>query len=285
MVTLRNGDSELLFCPFAFIPRQLRLCGLSPIQWTIPGIFGAVFYFHAFESGFWIVGLYAGTALVVAILLLTERKTDIRQTLRSLPVRIAAILLPVIFIAFASCIIRHINYDRYGVNAVSIFTGTNFPRFIKALYSVKPNNNDYNLPVAVPTETIRRICKVSPTLAPYETSLIAAILTWGRGGRFPDDNEIESGWFYWCILQLFEKKSFEEQQHIFEHKVTSPLPGSIIKVMVSEGQDVKKGDTLLTLESMKMENAVMADRDGKVAKIAVTAGQTVMQDDLLVVLG
>ena len=69
------------------------------------------------------------------------------------------------------------------------------------------------------------------------------------------------------------------------YKVTSPLPGSIIKVMVQEGQDVKKGETLLTLESMKMENAVMADRDGKVAKIAVTAGQTVMQDDLLVVLG
>ena len=69
------------------------------------------------------------------------------------------------------------------------------------------------------------------------------------------------------------------------YKVTSPLPGSIIKVLVSEGQDVKKGDTLLTLESMKMENAVMADRDGKVTKIAVTAGQNVMQDDLLIVLG
>ena len=69
------------------------------------------------------------------------------------------------------------------------------------------------------------------------------------------------------------------------YKVTSPLPGSIIKVLVSEGQDVKKGDTLLTLESMKMENAVMADRDGKVTKIAVTAEQNVMQDDLLIVLG
>jgi biotin carboxyl carrier protein len=69
------------------------------------------------------------------------------------------------------------------------------------------------------------------------------------------------------------------------YKVTSPLPGSVIKVLVSEGQDVKKGDTLLTLESMKMENAIMADRDGKVTKIAVTAGQTVMQEDLLIVLG
>ncbi len=67
-------------------------------------------------------------------------------------------------------------------------------------------------------------------------------------------------------------------------KVTSPLPGSIIKVMVSEGQAVKKGDTLLTLESMKMENPVQAECDGTVQQIAVTAGQTVMQDDLLVVL-
>ena len=67
-------------------------------------------------------------------------------------------------------------------------------------------------------------------------------------------------------------------------KITSPLPGSVIKVLVSEGQAVKKGDTLLTLESMKMETAIMAECDGTVSKIAVTAGQNVMQDDLLVVL-
>ena len=67
-------------------------------------------------------------------------------------------------------------------------------------------------------------------------------------------------------------------------KITSPLPGSVIKVLVSEGQAVKKGDTLLTLESMKMENASMAECDGTVSKIAVTAGQNVMQDDILVIL-
>lgn len=68
-------------------------------------------------------------------------------------------------------------------------------------------------------------------------------------------------------------------------KVVSPLPGSVIKVLVSEGQAVKKGDTLLTLESMKMENAVQAEQDGVVKQIAVSAGQNVMQDDLLIVLG
>ena len=68
-------------------------------------------------------------------------------------------------------------------------------------------------------------------------------------------------------------------------QVKSPLPGSVIKVLVSEGQAVKKGDTLMTLESMKMENAIMAEADGTVKQIAVTPGQNVMQDDLLIVLG
>lgn len=67
-------------------------------------------------------------------------------------------------------------------------------------------------------------------------------------------------------------------------QVKSPLPGSVIKVLVNEGQAVKKGDTLLTLESMKMENAIMAEQDGTVKQIAVTQGQNVMQDDLLIVL-
>ena len=69
------------------------------------------------------------------------------------------------------------------------------------------------------------------------------------------------------------------------NKINSPLPGSVISVAVSEGQAVKKGDTLLVLESMKMENPILADCDGTVSKIAVASGQSVMQDDLLVVIG
>ena len=68
------------------------------------------------------------------------------------------------------------------------------------------------------------------------------------------------------------------------NKINSPLPGSVISVAVKEGQAVKKGDTLLVLESMKMENPILADCDGTVSKIAVVPGQSVMQDDLLVVI-
>lgn len=64
--------------------------------------------------------------------------------------------------------------------------------------------------------------------------------------------------------------------------VKSQLPGSIIKVMVSEGQSVKKGEVIMTIESMKMENSIMAEADGVISKIYVEAGKSVMQDDKLV---
>ncbi len=63
--------------------------------------------------------------------------------------------------------------------------------------------------------------------------------------------------------------------------ITSPLPGSIVKILVSVGQNVKRGDTLLTMESMKMENNIMADRDGVVKAIHVQPAQSVMQGDPL----
>lgn len=64
----------------------------------------------------------------------------------------------------------------------------------------------------------------------------------------------------------------------------SPLPGSIIKILVTEGQSVKRGDVLLTMESMKMENEIKAEKDGVVTAIKVTTGQNVMQDDVLLVI-
>lgn len=67
-------------------------------------------------------------------------------------------------------------------------------------------------------------------------------------------------------------------------KIKSPLPGSVVRIPVSEGQAVKRGDDLIILESMKMENAIKADREGVVKQILVNQGQNVMQDDVLVVL-
>lgn len=65
----------------------------------------------------------------------------------------------------------------------------------------------------------------------------------------------------------------------------SPMPGVIVNVLVEIGQMITKGETLVILESMKMENELKATRDGKVFEIKVAAGQTVEKDAILVVVG
>lgn len=61
----------------------------------------------------------------------------------------------------------------------------------------------------------------------------------------------------------------------------SPLPGKVLKVLVAEGQVVKRGDTLMVIESMKMENNIAAQKDGVVRKIMVVAEQNILQGDAL----
>lgn len=63
--------------------------------------------------------------------------------------------------------------------------------------------------------------------------------------------------------------------------IKSPLPGSVIKVSVTEGQSFKEGDVLMVMESMKMENNILAERSGKVLKICAPAGSAVLQDEVL----
>ena len=57
--------------------------------------------------------------------------------------------------------------------------------------------------------------------------------------------------------------------------VKSPMPGNILKIQVSQGQQVKEGDVLIILEAMKMENEIVAPKAGSVAQIIVTKGQVV----------
>lgn len=66
--------------------------------------------------------------------------------------------------------------------------------------------------------------------------------------------------------------------------VEAPLPGSIFKLLVKEGDTVKRGDVLLVVEAMKMENNIMAEKDGVIQNIKVRQGDSVLQNDTLMVI-
>jgi biotin carboxyl carrier protein len=66
-----------------------------------------------------------------------------------------------------------------------------------------------------------------------------------------------------------------------EFQLRSPMPGLVIALPVKEGQLVRKGDVLLILESMKMQNELKAPRDGTIARIRVKVGDSVEQKQVL----
>ena len=66
--------------------------------------------------------------------------------------------------------------------------------------------------------------------------------------------------------------------------VKSPLPGVILDIKVNVGDEVKKGQTLIILEAMKMENSINADKDGKVTAINVSKGESVLEGTDLVII-
>jgi glutaconyl-CoA/methylmalonyl-CoA decarboxylase subunit gamma len=66
--------------------------------------------------------------------------------------------------------------------------------------------------------------------------------------------------------------------------VVSPMPGTIVEIKAAVGQQVKKGQTLMVLEAMKMENEILADHDAVVESISISKGASVNTGDVLMTL-
>lgn len=69
-----------------------------------------------------------------------------------------------------------------------------------------------------------------------------------------------------------------------KHKVTAPLPGTILKINVTVGDVVTEGQNLMIMEAMKMENQIQTTKGGEVTAIKVNVGDSVLQDDVLIEL-
>lgn len=87
--------------------------------------------------------------------------------------------------------------------------------------------------------------------------------------------QLENGEFKTTFSAKYKnRKPYKPQQNI----VTAAIPGTILSILVKEGQQVKRGDALCVLDSMKMNNTICATDDGIVKKVYIKAGESIAKD-------
>ncbi|MGG5486963.1 biotin/lipoyl-containing protein [Gaetbulibacter sp. PBL-D1] len=82
--------------------------------------------------------------------------------------------------------------------------------------------------------------------------------------------------------QLIKDMGFEVGASKHVNDIKAPMPGLILDISISQGQEVKENDTLLILEAMKMENVLTSPRDGVIKTISVAKGDAVDKNQLLI---
>ena len=85
------------------------------------------------------------------------------------------------------------------------------------------------------------------------------------------------------LFKILPKFSVREEKAL-EGSLTAPMPGKVVEIKIKKGSKIKKGDTLLILEAMKMEHQVLAPDNGKVSDILVSKNQQVENGEPLVIL-
>jgi 3-methylcrotonyl-CoA carboxylase alpha subunit len=86
-------------------------------------------------------------------------------------------------------------------------------------------------------------------------------------------------------VEVVDPRDVDPEASAHEGELVARLPGTVVAVLVREGQHVDAGTTLLVVEAMKMEHAVVAPRAGTVAKLRYAAGERVPEGAVLVELG
>ncbi|HEX5573116.1 MAG TPA: acetyl-CoA carboxylase biotin carboxyl carrier protein subunit [Nitrososphaeraceae archaeon] len=86
------------------------------------------------------------------------------------------------------------------------------------------------------------------------------------------------------LTEILEKSMALGGSSSGENKLLSQIPGRVVSIMVNAGDQIKKGDSIIVLESMKMQVAVKAHKDGQIRDTKVKIGDTVSRNDVVAVI-
>jgi biotin carboxyl carrier protein len=86
------------------------------------------------------------------------------------------------------------------------------------------------------------------------------------------------------LAQMIDEMGFDKKVQRQLKEIKAPMPGLVLEIAVTEAQQMKKGEKLLILEAMKMENSILMPADGTIKKIVVKAGQPVEKGQVIIEL-
>jgi len=141
-------------------------------------------------------------------------------------------------------------------------------------YKLKINGNDYTVNITDVEETIAEV-EVNGT--PFKVEIDRPVKQVSSVRR-PVNPSIES-------TVAKPTTTVTPPQLTGQTIINSPLPGVILEVSVKEGDSIKKGQKLMVLEAMKMENVIESSADGKVISIKAGKGDSVLEGTTLVIIG
>lgn len=143
-------------------------------------------------------------------------------------------------------------------------------------YKLKINGNDYNVTIVDIEDTI---AEVEVNGIPFKVEIDRPLKKQAPVVQRPSMSSGQNSVSKPTVLVKPPVSSGDEIS------ITSPLPGVILEVSVKEGDIVKKGQKLMILEAMKMENVIEASADGKIIGIKVNKGDSVLEGATLIIIG
>ncbi len=148
-------------------------------------------------------------------------------------------------------------------------------------YQYRVQGVDYEVDIK---EIEGNIARVSVNGADFEVELQAPVKPVKKtvviAAPKPADSHANDG-----LVDMKRDTGARQSAPISGTPVLAPLPGTITAVKVRMGQAVRKGDTVVVLEAMKMQNNIEAEADGVITSIPVAEGEAVMEGNVLVTIG
>ena len=148
-------------------------------------------------------------------------------------------------------------------------------------YQYKVQGVDYEVDIK---EIEGNIARVSVNGADFEVELQAPVKPVKKtvviAAPKPADSHANDG-----LVDMKRDTGARQSAPISGTPVLAPLPGTVTAVKVRMGQAVRKGDTVVVLEAMKMQNNIEAEADGVITSIPVAEGEAVMEGNVLVTIG